>query len=163
MSASLPHRTSNQVLEVRTVSAENLIAMKLVSMRPYKYDESDIIGIIHEQKEAGKPVTYESVKRAVADLYGENKKLGEDAESALKAALSAKDAEYLYEKTKKNENLKGAELKDFDKKHPGVLDSQNLDNVLASIRNKKTDGKPAELPAGRLPKVQEQDETECDH
>lgn len=46
------YKTYNQVLTFRTVSAEYLTAMKLASMRRYKNDESDIVGIIREEKES---------------------------------------------------------------------------------------------------------------
>lgn len=47
---SVYYRTFSNVLEVRTVSAEYLIAMKLRSGRKYKNDLSDIIGILYEHQ-----------------------------------------------------------------------------------------------------------------
>ncbi|MCL2696872.1 MAG: DUF6036 family nucleotidyltransferase [Oscillospiraceae bacterium] len=46
------YRTFSNVLHVWTVAAEYLIAMKLLSGKLYKYDLSDIIGILweHEKK-----------------------------------------------------------------------------------------------------------------
>lgn len=38
------------VLDVRTVSREYLVAMKLMSGRKYKNDLSDIIGILYEEQ-----------------------------------------------------------------------------------------------------------------
>ena len=40
------YKSYNQVLTVRTIEAEYLVAMKLTSLRPYKNDKSDIVGII---------------------------------------------------------------------------------------------------------------------
>jgi hypothetical protein len=44
------YKTFLNVLEVRTISSEYLIVMKLMSGRQYKNDLSDIIGILIEQK-----------------------------------------------------------------------------------------------------------------
>ena len=41
------------VLEVRTISGEYLVAMKLMAGRKYKNDMSDIIGILYEEHEKG--------------------------------------------------------------------------------------------------------------
>ena len=38
------------ILHVRTMPGAYIIAMKLASLRPYKYDRSDIIGVISEEK-----------------------------------------------------------------------------------------------------------------
>ncbi len=44
------YRTYSNVLNIRTISAEYLVAMKLMSGRRYKKDLSDIIGILSEQE-----------------------------------------------------------------------------------------------------------------
>ena len=53
---SVYYKTFSNVLTVRTISGEYLVAMKLMSGRQYKNDISDIIGILHEQKEQEKPI-----------------------------------------------------------------------------------------------------------
>lgn len=157
------YRTYNQVLTVRTVSGEYLIAMKLASMRPYKNDKSDIIGIIHEHRKAGRPVTYESVRKAAADLYGKDKKLNKAAETALKEALSAEDTKGLYEETRMDEDQKGSSLKNFEREYPGILTEKNLDSIINSIEQKEKSIRPSPHPQ-RMPEmpepVQGQDETE---
>ncbi len=47
---SIYYKTFSNVLQIRTVSAEYLIAMKLRSGRKYKNDLSDIIGILAEHE-----------------------------------------------------------------------------------------------------------------
>lgn len=42
------YRTYSNVLNIRAISAEYLVAMKLMSGRRYKKDLSDIIGILSE-------------------------------------------------------------------------------------------------------------------
>ena len=57
---SVYYKTFSNVLQVRTVSAEYLIAMKLRSGRKYKNDLSDIIGILKERME---------IQNAVFNIY----------------------------------------------------------------------------------------------
>lgn len=52
------------VLNIRTISAEYLIAMKLRSGRKYKNDLSDIIGILAEHDKHGVPITFDSITTA---------------------------------------------------------------------------------------------------
>lgn len=52
------YHTYSNVLNIRTISAEYLVAMKLMSGRRYKKELSDIIGILHEQEKVGKPLSY---------------------------------------------------------------------------------------------------------
>ena len=53
------YKTFSNVISVRTVTGEYLIAMKLISGRQYKNDISDIIGIVHEEREQGREITAE--------------------------------------------------------------------------------------------------------
>lgn len=53
------YKTYSNVLAVRTVTAEYLIAMKLRSGRKYKHDLSDIIGILAEHERRGAPISAE--------------------------------------------------------------------------------------------------------
>ena len=53
------YRTYSNVLNIRTISSEYLIAMKLMSGRRYKKDLSDIIGILSEQERMGEPLSYQ--------------------------------------------------------------------------------------------------------
>lgn len=48
---SVYYRTFSNVVRVRTVSAEYLIAMKLRAGRRYKNDLSDVIGVVRHQLE----------------------------------------------------------------------------------------------------------------
>ena len=45
------YKTFSNILQIRTVSAEYLVAMKLMAGRQYKNDLSDIVGILVEQEE----------------------------------------------------------------------------------------------------------------
>ena len=67
---SVFYRTFANVLHVRFVSSEYLIAMKLRSGRKYKNDLSDILGILAEHERCGSPLAWEAIDQAVTDLYG---------------------------------------------------------------------------------------------
>ena len=68
---SVYYRTYSNVLKIRTVAAEYLIAMKLRSGRQYKSDLSDVLGILAEHEKRGTPITMEQIRKAVTDLYGD--------------------------------------------------------------------------------------------
>ena len=63
------YRTYSNVVTIRTISAEYLVAMKLKSGRTYKKDLSDVIGILYEHEKANNAITMESIKRAIGELY----------------------------------------------------------------------------------------------
>ena len=83
------YKTFSNVVEVRTVAAEYLIAMKLRSGRRYKHDLSDVAGILSEHKSKGKPITMEQIRRAVCDLYGDWTLLPEHARQFIEWAMRA--------------------------------------------------------------------------
>ena len=67
---SVYYTTYANIVTIRTVEAEYLIAMKLRSGRQYKSDLSDILGILSEHQKRGTPISMEQIRKAVSDLYG---------------------------------------------------------------------------------------------
>ena len=63
------YKTYSNVLTIRTIAAEYLIAMKLRSGRQYKQDFSDVLGILAEHKRNGTPLSLEQIRRAAVELY----------------------------------------------------------------------------------------------
>jgi len=61
--ASVYYKTFSNVLEIRTITSEFLIAMKLMSGRKYKNDLSDVIGILREYQNSGNPILYEQIEK----------------------------------------------------------------------------------------------------
>lgn len=59
------YRTYSNIVTIRTVSAEFLIAMKLRSGRQYKNDLSDILGILAEHEKKGQPADPGSNKKGL--------------------------------------------------------------------------------------------------
>ena len=62
---------NNSTLEIRTVTGVYLIAMKLRARRDYRNDISDAIGIIIEEREVGKNISFEEIQNAYSKLYNE--------------------------------------------------------------------------------------------
>lgn len=56
-------------IEIRTVKAEYLIAMKMQSGRTYGNDISDIIGILYSEKEQNNTITFSQIVEAGRFLY----------------------------------------------------------------------------------------------
>ena len=67
---SKPYKTFLGYFEVRTITDEYLVAMKLMAGREYKHDLSDIAGILFEKHKAGKDLSLDEIKVAVKNLYG---------------------------------------------------------------------------------------------
>lgn len=76
------YKTFSNILTVRTISKEYLVAMKLRSFRTYKNDLSDIVGIYREQMELGDPLTKERVEQAVVNLYQSWDSISENAQKS---------------------------------------------------------------------------------
>ena len=63
------YKTYSNVVTIRTVAAEYLIAMKLRSLRTYKHDYSDVVGIIKEQIEKKERIPIDKIQQAYQTLY----------------------------------------------------------------------------------------------
>lgn len=125
------------VLTVRTVKAEYLVAMKLVSGRKYKKDLSDVAGIIYEQQLAGAPLTYEMIDRAVIELYGDWKRISEDSKDMLKKILSCDNMQELFDELSQYESDAKDILENISNKYPDVVNRDNVDDVIAAAMKKK--------------------------
>lgn len=123
------YRCYNQVLDVRIVADQYLIAMKLKSFRPYKNDQSDIIGLLRDNA-----YTYEEIEKAAIELYGDDPGIKQEAWDFLKSYYAAD--ELAYEKIRNEELTNKAILIDFEENYDNVLKEDNLDNILAILKNK---------------------------
>lgn len=125
------------VLEVRTISREYLVAMKLMSGRQYKNDISDVIGILREQKERGKPLTLEMIKTAVCNLYGSWDNLPQNSKELITEVMRDEQYEALYEQYRSNETMAKESLIDFEKQYPGVTNTDNVNDIIRDLQNRK--------------------------
>lgn len=131
------YKTFANVLQIRTVSAEYLVAMKLMAGRQYKNDLSDIVGVLIEQEERNNPLCFDTIKKAIVDLYDSYDKIPEDSRTFIEAIYQKDDLHEFYNKCKKIEEENKDNLVDFQEDYPGVLNVDNLEYILKAARAKK--------------------------
>lgn len=133
---SVYYRTFSNVVHVRTVSAEYLIAMKLRAGRRYKNDLSDVIGILTEHQNRGTPITLEQIHRAVTELYGGWEALSELSRQFIQDTMSSGQIETLYEQVIEGEHQNREMLLTFEQQYPGVMTEENVDVITDTLRQK---------------------------
>ena len=133
---SVYYRTFSGILNVRTVSGEYLIAMKLCAGRKYKNDLSDIVGILVEQEKSGDPISMAQIEKAVTDLYGSWEKIPADSKSFIDNVMNYPNLQELYEKTKSEEMQSKELLLNFEQDYPGITRADNVDNILKSLHER---------------------------
>lgn len=131
------YRTYSNVLEIRTISDEYLIAMKLRSGRKYKSDLSDIIGILKENKEQGKNITLENINNALENLYGGRDCLSEEARKFINSIMMYNNYEEVFSSVKEEERNSKNVLVDFKEKYPGVIIESNVHYILESLKARR--------------------------
>ena len=139
---SIYYKTFSNILQVRTVAAEYLVAMKLMSGRRYKNDISDIYGILWEHQKSGNPITKTAVEQAVTALYGEVSKLPEISVGLLEKAFENGDFENLYRQSREDEKEAKEILIEFEEQYPNALETENIDTILEQMKRKRDAAKP---------------------
>ena len=131
------YKTFSNILEVRTISGEYLIAMKLMSGRNYKNDLSDIVGILIEQEAMNKPITLDNIKKAVIDLYGSYDEISNESKTFIENIFRQGNYRNYYLSLKNTELNNFNSLVDFEGKYPDVLTTSNLNEILNAIHSKQ--------------------------
>ena len=134
---SVYYREFSNVLTVRTVSAEYLIAMKLCSGRKYKKDLSDVIGILAEHEKRGEPITMGRIDKAVTDLYGSWEKISEDSKNFIQESMEKGNFEKAYAEISAEETKAKGLLINFEQDYPGVTNTANVNDILKNLKKKK--------------------------
>jgi len=134
---SVYYREFSNVLTVRTVSAEYLIAMKLCSGRKYKKDLSDVIGILAEHEKRGEPITMGRIDKAVTDLYGSWEKISEDSKNFIQEAMEKGNFEKAYAEISAEETKAKGLLINFEQDYPGITNTANVNDILKNLKKKK--------------------------
>ena len=137
------YRTYSNVLNIRTISAEYLVAMKLMSGRRYKKDLSDIIGILGEQERMGEPLSYQQIDCAVKNLYGGWDNISEYAIQVLKAALDSENLKELFMEQEREEALSKQAVLQVQKYEGGKVKESNVDEIIQKALRKKRDDRGA--------------------
>lgn len=130
------YRTYSNVLSVRIIGAEYLIAMKLRSGRQYKNDMSDIVGILAEHDRRGNPIRMEQIKAAVINLYGDWNILPDVSKAFIDDVMKNGNYSEMYSITLGNEKESKDILVRFQEKYPGVTNQDNANDILRSLKQK---------------------------
>ena len=136
------YKTFSNVLAIRIVSGEYLIAMKLMSGRQYKNDLSDIIGILKEEQNAGTPVTFDKIDKAICELYGSWAQVHDISKTMMNEIKACNDFDALYKKITVEEKRTKSQLSDFDRSYPEVLNEDNIDSIILALKRKKGTSEP---------------------
>ena len=131
------YRTFSNIVTFRTVTGEYLVAMKLMSGRQYKYDLSDVIGILWEQETKGQPLTLDQIKKAVMDLYDSYDRLPQDSRRFIENVLADGAYDVMYERIRKMEAENKDILIEYQEEKPGAINSDNVSSIIAAIRKRK--------------------------
>ena len=128
------YKSYKEIINVRTIKDEYLIAMKLMSGRIYKNDISDIIGIIISNKKNGKDFTYDMIDKAIKNLYGSWDGVDKDIIKILDDILSTNNLEELYNKTISEEQNSRQSLIEFDEKYNNAINEANVKEILKLLK-----------------------------
>lgn len=97
------YKTFSNILTIRTITAEYMIAMKLMAGRKYKNDLSDIIGVLKHHEETGTPIALAQIKEAVETLYGSWSALPQSSVEFIEQTLEKKNYIEAFEKIRGSE------------------------------------------------------------
>lgn len=130
------YKTFSNVLTVRTISAEYLVAMKLKSGRSYKNDLSDVLGILAAHEVSGKLLTLEQIQTAVERLYGSWDALPETSRTFISEATKQGQFNERFSEIQTEEQSAKSSLIRFERDYPDVLNESNLNDILEQLRNR---------------------------
>jgi len=134
---SVYYKEFSNIVTVRTVAAEYLVAMKLMSGRLYKNDLSDIAGILWEHQKRDEPLTEEIVDSAVSKLYGGWADIPTTSREFFQSTFENGDYEAIYLEALENEHTAKKALLDFEEQHPNALDEDNINTIIEQAKRKK--------------------------
>lgn len=127
----------NNILTIRYVDEEYLVAMKLKSFRKYKNDISDIVGILEQQEKNGNPLTIDRINNAVIFLYGSWDNFPDGAKEMIENILQNKNYTDILNAVRKEEKENQDVLLNFADKYPDTITEENIDTILNKIQNLK--------------------------
>jgi len=136
---SVYYKTFSNILTVRTITAEYLIAMKLRSGRRYKYDLSDIVGILWEHEKTGAPILRETIDIAVEVLYGDWTEIPPVSIELIDTAFESGDYEKLFYCSRESERMSKEILIEFDRDYPNALNEDSIDAIIERAKRNRVD------------------------
>jgi hypothetical protein len=95
------------------------------------------VGVLIEQKEKNEPLSFEKIQKAVIDLYDSYDRIPEYSRIFIEAIYKKEDLRALYKQCRELEQENKDVLVGFQEDYPGVLNGDNLADVLKAARAKK--------------------------
>lgn len=136
---SIHYKTFSNVLDIRTVSAEYLIAMKLRSGRKYKNDLSDVIGILAEHEKRDQPITRERLDAAVRTLYGGWDEIPADSKQFIEDTMNTGNYSEVYAAVREEEKQAKDVLLQFEKDYPNATNESNVNDIIKTLKARKSE------------------------
>lgn len=133
---SIYYKPFSNVVTIRTISAEYLIAMKLRAGREYKNDLSDVLGILAAHEKRGTPISIAQIQRAVSDLYGNWEILSVASKSFIINVINNGHFEELYKQVTDSEQAMKEFLMQYEQEHPGALTESNVGAIAGALQEK---------------------------
>ena len=130
------YKKFSNVVTIRVITDEYLIAMKLRSGRKYRNDLSDIIGVLTEHERNNKPITMEMIDNAVEKLYGGWSDFPEDSKPFIETAIENGNFKEIYDSVKAEKKESKEILIDFEKEYENVTNASNVDEILKTLKAK---------------------------
>ena len=126
---------NNGTLEIRTVAGVYLIAMKLMARRDYRNDISDAVGILIEERDAGKEIVFDDISKAYTKLYDESipEELSRKMQEICDMDL-AELKEFYSEQMQSEQEIGGRVISYID--DGANINARNVEDVIARIKEK---------------------------
>ncbi len=131
------YKTYSNIVSFRTVKGKYLVAMKLMAGRQYKYDLSDVIGVLWEHEKEGNPLTIDMIKEAIIELYDSYEALPDSSRNFIEKVMDEQNYEQLYAKIREEEKENKNILLEIQEDKPGTLTSDNVGEIIEAIRKKQ--------------------------
>ena len=131
------YKTYSNVLSIRIVAAEYLIAMKLKAGRKYKNDLSDIIGILAEHETRGEPISMDRIETAVTQLYGGWENIPADSAAFIRDAMQNGNFAAVYEEVRAGERQAKDLMVQFQQDYPGIMKQENAEDILKNLQRRE--------------------------
>jgi hypothetical protein len=130
-------RTFANCVQIRSVTAGYLVAMKLRSFRTYKHDLSDVIGVVAEERKRGNFLTLDMVQKCTKDLYGPRAQLSPEAASFLTNLLAIEDLHPYFETIVSEEKDAHQKLVELSRSEPMKIKLASKSELQALLKTPK--------------------------
>jgi len=130
------YKTFSNILQIRTIDAEYLIAMKLMSGRKYKYDLSDVVGILLEHQKKKQDISRKAIDEAFCHIYKDLNKMPADSKAFIDGIFRDGDYKRAYEETREKE-IKSKDEMIANLEHRDKIEEESIEYVIKKAKEKK--------------------------